>query len=224
MNKTRTISFISGNTEYFKGPIPNICPHCGTVITADLINCVPIKTGITPSFYASIASGRCCDKPFLMTHSVKKGEAGQLLYVWPTFKGIQLPDSIAELSPRFCELYKQSAHAEELGHLDLAGSGYRNALEVLIKDFAIKELGKDESDVVNQNLNRSISQYLPNITLSTSADVVRVLGNDHTHYERHYESIDFDVLKRYLKIFIQSIENEYLIRHPIVPVRQQTNS
>lgn len=53
---------------------------------------------------------------------------------------------------------------------------------------------------------------------SVSADVMRVLGNDFTHYERKYENIDFEVLKRYIQIFINAIDSKYLIKHPAVPV------
>ena len=42
--------------------------------------------------------------------------------------------------------------------------------------------------------------------MSKCADVVRILGNDNTHYERDYENIDFSILKQYLNIFIEMIE------------------
>ena len=46
--------------------------------------------------------------------------------------------------------------------------------------------------------------------------VVRILGNDNTHYERDYENIDFDVLKQYLNIFIEMIEVQIKIKNPPV--------
>lgn len=98
----------------------------------------------------------------------------------------------------------------------MAGCGYRNALEILIKDYAITELHKSTEEVVKKSLNNAIKDYVPSVNLSNSADVIRILGNDYTHYERHHENVDFQVLKRYLKIFIYNIENEYLIAHPVV--------
>ena len=99
----------------------------------------------------------------------------------------------------------------------MAGSGYRNALEVLIKDFAINELGKPTAEVCKKKLAQAIEAYMPNIRLAQSADVIRVLGNDYTHYERRYDDIDFAILKQYIQIFLNSIDCEYLIRHPVVP-------
>ena len=52
--------------------------------------------------------------------------------------------------------------------------------------------------------------------MSKCADVVRILGNDNTHYERDYESIDFKVLKQYLNIFIEMIEVQIKIKNPPV--------
>ena len=112
---------------------------------------------------------------------------------------------------------KQSFDAEQNSYFELAGSGYRNAIEVLIKDFAIQELKAPEKEVCKKSLSQAIEAYLPNINASVSADVTRVLGNDYTHYERRYEDVDFHVLKRYLQIFINSIDCEYLISHPVVP-------
>ena len=52
------------------------------------------------------------------------------------------------------------------------------------------------------------------------ADVVRILGNDTTHYEKKYEEIDFSVLKQYLDIFINLIDVEIKMKNP--PVKRKT--
>lgn len=62
----------------------------------------------------------------------------------------------------------------------------------------------------------AISSYLPNEALTNSADVVRILGNDYTHYKRKYPEHDFALLKNYMEIFIKSIEVQYMIKHPPV--------
>ena len=48
------------------------------------------------------------------------------------------------------------------------------------------------------------------------ADVVRILGNDFTHYERKYPEFDFKVLKKYMEISIQIIDTQLMINHPPV--------
>lgn len=48
--------------------------------------------------------------------------------------------------------------------------------------------------------------------MSKYTDVVRILGNDNTHYE----NIDFKVLKQYLHIFIDMIDVQIKIKNPSV--------
>ena len=119
-------------------------------------------------------------------------------------------------------LYEQSYTAEQNGHIELAGCGYRNAMEVLIKDFAIQKLNASEKEVCKMKLYDAIGTYLNEVNIDTSAaDVIRVLGNDYTHYQRHYDDIDFIVVKKYLEIFLQQIETKLLLMEPIVPTNRQ---
>ena len=62
----------------------------------------------------------------------------------------------------------------------------------------------------------AIAEYLPDVDMSNCADVVRILGNDNTHYERDYENIDFSVLKQYLNIFIDMIDVQIKVENPPV--------
>ena len=64
-------------------------------------------------------------------------------------------------------------------------------------------------------LFEAISNYLPENMLST-ADVVRILGNDHTHYERKYPELDFNLLQKYMDIFINLVQTKLLIANPPV--------
>lgn len=74
---------------------------------------------------------------------------------------------------------------------------------------------EDESQVSKMKLIESISRYLSK-DLANSADVVRILGNDYTHYKRKYPEIDFEILKKYMDIFIQQMEVSYMIKNPPV--------
>lgn len=214
--KTKERKFFSANSDYFNSIVPVECPHCGAYSTPHVITYSKLshseKTLFTIMFFND-----CCDKHSYALYDVQKHQ-GEFLGILPiVHKTPQLSEPIMNISPRFVELYKQSYDAEQNSYFELAGSGYRNAIEVLIKDFAIKELQVPESEVCKKSLSQAIEHYLPNIKAATSADVMRVLGNDYTHYERKYTDVDFAVLKRYLQIFISSIECEYLINHPVVP-------
>jgi hypothetical protein len=49
------------------------------------------------------------------------------------------------LSPSFCTIYKEAAHAEDMGLTQICGGGFRKALEFLIKDYLI-ELRPQDAD------------------------------------------------------------------------------
>ena len=120
------------------------------------------------------------------------------------------------ISPRFISAYNQALRAEERQDIELAAIGYRHALECLIKDFAIKELNLNYDEVVKKSLCDAIKLYLEEKDLVSTADVIRILGNDYTHYERKYPEFDFALLKQYMEIFIKLVETRVLIMHPPV--------
>jgi hypothetical protein len=202
--------------------IPINCPHCGAFVEPKFIQSVAAGYNDKSSIFLATFRVECCDKLFFAVYQRFNQELNaQLLYVYPPYIPETLPASIHQISPRFVEIYKQSHFAEENNFFELAGSGYRNSIEVLIKDYAINELSKPEKEVKSKKLYNAIGDYLPNERLMSTADVVRILGNDNTHYERKYSSFDIDILKRYLTIFISQIDTEYLISHP--PVKANRN-
>lgn len=207
------------NDTYFDSEIPVECPYCGSYVTPMIKGFATINQ---PIIYLYHFYNDCCDKPTYALYSVNlTGRTGEFLSLYPAFeKKAPLPESLYKISPRFVELYNNCYSAEQKGYFELAGSGYRNALEILIKDFAINELHESESEVCKKKLAQAIESYTPNVRLAQSADVVRILGNDYTHYQRRYEDIDFQLLKRYLQIFIDNIDCEYLIRNPIIPTNR----
>lgn len=200
--------------------IPIICPHCNYSIQPIIIDHRLLSYASNANLLVIVYKGNCCQSPFYATYKYSD-KSTELLDVFPRLKPTLLPQNIIDLSPRFVDLYNQSYTAEQNGHIELSGSGYRNAIEVLIKDFAINKLGADTSKVCKMDLYTAISTYLKEVNIDTSAaDVVRVLGNDYTHYERKYDGIDFIVVKKYLEIFIQQIETKLLLMEPIVPTNR----
>lgn len=216
--KTTKVGKVSFGNKTYKAEIPIICPYCGAYISPQLERNAAINFNSSVVGVVSFSS-TCCENQFLVCYESENDSNAKLFYVYPAAETERISDEIRSISPRFCNLYNQASAAETLNFGELAGAGYRNALEVLIKDYAIVELGKSEEEVKNKKLFSAIGDYVPQIVIN-AADVVRVLGNDFTHYERRYEGIDLQVLKRYLQIFIQSIETQYLINHPVVPTNR----
>lgn len=194
---------------------PATCPFCGYGVDASFEE---KKTYSFNEKYILAATCRCtsCGKTFFFASEYKKDSI---------FTPVQIPtisftpyknERLANISERFINMYNQALQSEFVSNIDLAAIGYRSALEILVKDFAIHELGKKAEEVSKKNLCTAISEYLNQPDLVTTADVVRILGNDYTHYQRKYPQHDFELLKGYMEIFLKQIEVLYMIKHPPV--------
>ncbi|MBE6152393.1 MAG: DUF4145 domain-containing protein [Firmicutes bacterium] len=192
------------------------CPYCGFTVDAiqESLQLFNITDGKIMDITYKCTS---CDKIFHVCYKkLNKEERFEPFSIFPSFKGRNFSEHITGVSSRFVKLYNQAYKAEYDGNYELAGCGYRNALEILIKDYAIKVLEESPEEVVKCKLYNAIKLYLPDVDMGKCADVVRILGNDNTHYERDYENIDFQVLKQYLNIFIDMIDVKIKIKNPPV--------
>lgn len=117
------------------------------------------------------------------------------------------PKNIHMLSERYCEVYKQAACAEEQGLTEICGLGYRKALEILVKDYAIHK-GKDTKDVERCNLSDCINNYIDNPKLKTLAKASSLIGNDEAHYLRKITDGDVQSMKSFIKALESFIDSE----------------
>ncbi|WP_436341490.1 hypothetical protein ACSF83_04355 [Lactobacillus johnsonii] len=155
----------------------------------------------------------------------RSGKETQLWVLYPSNTLTNFSENLTKFSPRFIDLYHQAETAENNGNLDLAGMGYRAAEEVLIKDFALAFSGESKEDIAKLKLNDAISHYFKDDEASLiSTDVVRINGNDFTHWNR---PANFDLktqleqIKQYLKIYIARVDYHLMIKNP--PVSRRTN-
>lgn len=197
----------------------SICPHCSQSVFSEMVSSSFFEFQKDYNFV--VITYKCpdpeCSRIYIslyLSHNADKKL--ELLYIYPTKLPKILDPLLQEMSPRFIESYRQANIAENHNCFDLAGSGYRNAIEILIKDYAIIELKEDPTTVAKKKLHICIKEYLGDVDLTRCADVVRILGNDNTHYERKYEELDFNILKTYMDIFIQLITTKLRINHPPV--------
>lgn len=217
-------NFISTGNSITSGKIyekPMTCPNCGYGTDSVVIN---HWTSNTSDGILLVVIHKCtsCDYIFHANYLWNKEENKyKFISIYPSFKDRKFDEYIENVSPRFIKLYHEASKAEFDGNLDLAGCGYRNAMEILIKDYAINCLGEEKKKVVKKHLDEAIEEFLPNYKYKNVADVVRILGNDTTHYEKKYEEIDFSVLKQYLDIFIEVIDVEIKMKNP--PVKRNSS-
>ena len=110
-------------------------------------------------------------------------------------KRLDIPKQVSDISPRFVTIANQANAAEAHSLHDIAGIGYRKALEFLIKDYCINRHPKEESAINAAALMQCITTYVSDANVKQCATRAAWLGNDETHYERIWTEHDIEDLK-----------------------------
>ena len=83
---------------------------------------------------------------------------------------------------------------------EIAGVGYRKALEFLIKDYCIHKT-PEKSDIIKRtNLGSVIENFVEDTNIKNCAKRATWLGNDETHYTKKWEDRDISDLKILIKL------------------------
>lgn len=126
------------------------------------------------------------------------------------FRSREFGDEIKTISPNFVEIFNQSAEAESKQLMQVAGAGYRKALEFLIKDFVIHHLKHDKEEINKKFLGNCIDEYIEDDRIKKVAKRAAWLGNDETHYVRKWGNKDINDLKALIETTV------YWISHLII--------
>jgi len=123
-----------------------------------------------------------------------------------------IPTEVASVSPLFPEIYAQALASETFGLSQIAGVGYRKALEFLIKDYCISINEDVEEQIKAAYLSTCIAKYVDNPQVKLCAERAAWLGNDETHYVRRWDDKDIENLKELLLLTINWIHSSLLTR------------
>ena len=121
-----------------------------------------------------------------------------------------IPQEIRALSPSYHKIFGQSMAAEAFQLDQIAGCGYRKALEFLIKDYAIHKHAKDAETIKAKLLGACIKEYVNDGNVKACATRAAWLGNDETHYLRKWEEKDITDLKILIRLTAAWVLNELL--------------
>lgn len=121
------------------------------------------------------------------------------------YKEAVFDKSVMKLSPQFVKIYNQANAAETSGLDEIAGLGYRKALEFLIKDFAIHEHPDDESKIKSMLLAACINEYIDSPNIKILATRSAWIGNDEAHYIRKQEDRDVNDMKAFIQATVYFI-------------------
>ncbi len=122
---------------------------------------------------------------------------------------VEFPKTVALVSSTFCEIYKQSLRAEENGLLQVAGPGFRKALEFLVKDYLLlKSIAEDKKQaaIIKSLLGPCIEKYVDDSRIRSVAKRAAWLGNDETHYYRKWDDRDLQDLKKLILMTVNWID------------------
>ena len=214
MIQTRKITFnnINETDAYLKYRTVDTCPICKIKIAP-----IYIASSLNDSDSATVFDFcRSCNNAFITKFSIAKSASSSprlinyisedIIYSEPNRFSKQVFDkNIISLSPQFDKIYNQSLAAESAGLDEIAGLGYRKALEFLIKDYAIHEHPDDEETIKSRPLAQCIRNYIDNDSITTLAERSAWIGNDEAHYIRKQESRDVSDMKSFIQAIVYFI-------------------
>lgn len=207
----------STNSEKIGLEYPNRCPICGDSIMPRMVqNFLNFKINI----YSFLFECPSCGKGFLAHYeSANEQETYQshkynLLKCIGTFPRVpkerKFDDSLKNISPNFCKIYNEALFAEIYGLSEIAGIGYRKALEFLIKDYCIYRHNDEEEKIKKQLLGQVISEFIESTKILNLSKASAWIGNDETHYIRKFEDKDINDLKRFIDATVAFITYELI--------------
>lgn len=181
------------------------CPICNAHISTKYLSSRTHLENKSFSLYCECPS---CGKPFIAFYNEINDEeeygfeikfAENLEFLAPTVPVSKVFDNkISDISPNFIEIYNQSISAESYKLNQIAGMGYRKALEFLIKDYCIYKNSDKKDEILKIQLSQCINTFIDNDKIKNLAKVSAWLGNDETHYIKKFENKDINDLKRFI--------------------------
>ena len=197
-------SLNSSESKKMKVTEPNECPICKCNIAAKILY-VAYKHNdkrYTLNFCPA------CKEVFLATHSY----SGNVISCEPNrFAEKTFTKELSALSPQFVKIYNQASAAESSSLDEIAGIGYRKALEFLVKDFAISQNNDDSDKIKNMPLSQCINAYIDNSKIKKTAISATWLGNDETHYIRKYEDRDINDMKKFIEALVYFVSMDLIV-------------
>lgn len=115
-------------------------------------------------------------------------------------------DAIKQISPAFLTVYQQAIIAEQQNLFELCGTGYRKALEVLLKDYATTKFPSEKETIIRKSLLNCVDEYIHNDKVKQVASQAVWLGNWETHYLYRWDSKALDDLKIFIKLIVRELE------------------
>lgn len=191
-----------------------VCPICKTTILPYFI-AASLNNSTTASVFCYCGN---CEQSFVTMYSVslitsgrtgsyRIAQATEKKYSEPNrFEDVFVDEEIENISPQFVKIFNQALAARAMNLNEIAGLGYRKALEFLVKDYAIKNNKGDAEKIEGQKLSACINNYIHNEKIRILAEKSTWIGNDEAHYVRRHADLNVDVMKEFIEALVYSIK------------------
>ena len=213
---------------------PNICPHCHVVNEPHLKYVLNCKNDKKEDELITVwqCSNKKCYRLFAADYKRRDSTSftfNRFLNGLP--KGPEWPEPILELKSgkqegeestesNFIKTYLQSLEAENYGLDEIAGMGYRKAIEYLVKDWAIQKNPDKKDDIQKKWLGAVIKDYYTG-DLKEILERATWLGNDQAHYNKLFEEYDINILKELIDLIMVELDREYKKAHYIESIKSK---
>ncbi|MBF0776000.1 MULTISPECIES: DUF4145 domain-containing protein [Streptococcus] len=195
--------------------IPKACPNCGigNNPTTSNISSMDTKEGKVIGLFHRCTA---CQKSHMTLQEYHAGnDYTTMAIVYPNKVITDIDPLFIECAPRFVEFYSEAIEAEKIGLENIAGTGYRSAIECLVKDYALYfELDTKEylSDP-KFSFNNAIDRYVKDDDLLKGVlHFIREVGNHYTHWDKD-TNITLPVLKTYVEIILQIFKSKFMLKN-----------
>ncbi len=202
----------SGIENTFKIETPNICPCCHVAWQPSVVDALYTYSYDRQYEYLYVIwYCHSCKSPSISRYCIHEDiNCDTTLEIsFPQFaEEPNFYKGIKNLSPSFVKIYNESLNAECNGLYEVAGVGYRKALEFLIKDYAISIAPNEKNDIEDMPLAKCVTKYILNPRISGIVERTVWLGNDQTHYKKKHIGKGIEDLKILLDLSVNYITME----------------
>ena len=187
------------------------CPHCKVSVTPNIIYAITAKNyEYSKPNYAAIlvqCPSNNCSQFYIdyfyipsLENTGYTQKSRKEKYFYKPILSNDLPNEVNEKFPEFNEIYSQAIQAENYGLNQIAGVGYRKALEFLVKQYSIHLNPENKEKIQKEFLGATIKNSLGDFKkLQSLFEAATWIGNDETHFVRKHEDHDIASMKKFIK-------------------------
>ena len=223
------MTFKLTNGQGARAENPNICPHCHIANEPTPLSHIhDLKADCFLSLWRCNFSG--CKKNYAVRHVLGNGQYVIGRYLDGLPKGPDFPTPILNLKDgkqldlenqtKFIVTYLQSLEAEAMGLNEIAGMGYRKAIEYLVKDWAIHLFPDRKDEILKMWLSGIINEFYSG-DLKEILERATWLGNDQSHYNKLFEEYDLTHLKELIALIMVELDRDFKKKHYIETIEKR---